>query len=108
MPYNGDRVKKCQRQLVSSAILSSDSASLHWLGINRGAIQCGLGLIRQRLPIVSWSSPSGGLELRFGFLHITDDGLPTVVHMDVLDTDKLLPAVTQRSEEHTSELQSPA
>jgi hypothetical protein len=29
--------------------------------------------------------------------HIADDGLPTIVYMDVLDTDKLLAAVTQSS-----------
>ena len=29
--------------------------------------------------------------------HIADDGLPIIVHMDVLDADKLLPAITQAS-----------
>ena len=29
--------------------------------------------------------------------HIADDGLTTVVHMDMLDADKLLPAITQAS-----------
>ena len=31
--------------------------------------------------------------------HVTDDGLTAVVHMDVLDSDKLLTAVTQASKE---------
>ena len=37
------------------------------------------------------------LTLGIGSLHIADDGLPTVVHMDVVDVDKLLTAVTQAS-----------
>jgi hypothetical protein len=35
--------------------------------------------------------------LRIRLFHIPDDGLPTIVHMDVLDADKLPPAVTQAS-----------
>ena len=35
--------------------------------------------------------------LRILLLHIADDGLPTIVHMNVLDADKLLAAVTQAS-----------
>ena len=31
--------------------------------------------------------------------HIADDGLPTVIHMNVLDADKLLPAITQASKQ---------
>jgi hypothetical protein len=34
---------------------------------------------------------------RNGLSHIADDGLPTIIYMDVLDADKLLPAVTQAS-----------
>jgi undecaprenyl pyrophosphate phosphatase UppP len=37
------------------------------------------------------------LTLRIRLFHIADDGLPTIVHIDVLDADKLLPAVTQAS-----------
>jgi hypothetical protein len=35
------------------------------------------------------------LATRLRPFHIADDGLPTLVHMDMLDPDKLLPAVTQ-------------
>ena len=31
------------------------------------------------------------------FFHIANEGLPTVVHMDVFDANVLLPAVTQAS-----------
>ena len=31
--------------------------------------------------------------------HIADDRLPTIVHMYVLDADKLLPAITQASKD---------
>ena len=37
------------------------------------------------------------LNLRILLLHIADDGLPALVHVDVLDADKLLAAVTQAS-----------
>jgi hypothetical protein len=38
------------------------------------------------------------LELAsIGFLHITDDGLPTLVHMNMLNADNLLTAVAQAS-----------
>jgi hypothetical protein len=30
-------------------------------------------------------------------LHIADDGLTTIVHMNMLDADKLLPAIPQAS-----------
>jgi hypothetical protein len=33
--------------------------------------------------------------LRIGFFHIADESLPTIVHMDVLDANKLVPAVAQ-------------
>ena len=29
--------------------------------------------------------------------HVTDDGLSTIIYMDVLDADKLLPAIAQPS-----------
>jgi hypothetical protein len=32
--------------------------------------------------------------LRIRLFHIADHGLPTIVHMDVLDANKLLPAET--------------
>ena len=35
------------------------------------------------------------LKLRILLLHIADNGLPTVIHMDMFDADKLLPAVAQ-------------
>ena len=31
--------------------------------------------------------------------HIADDGLPTIIHMDVLDAHKLLPAVAQAAKD---------
>jgi hypothetical protein len=34
-----------------------------------------------------------------GFFHIANDGLPTIVHVDVLDAHKLLPAVTQAAKD---------
>jgi hypothetical protein len=34
-----------------------------------------------------------------GLSHIADDGLTTIVHMDVLDAHKLLPAATQASKD---------
>jgi hypothetical protein len=37
------------------------------------------------------------LGTRLRPFHIADDGLPTIVHMDVLDADKLLTAGTQAS-----------
>jgi hypothetical protein len=37
--------------------------------------------------------------LRIGFFHIADDSLPTIVHVDVLDAHKLLPAVTQAAKD---------
>jgi hypothetical protein len=37
--------------------------------------------------------------LRILLFQIADDGLPTIVHMDVLDADKLLPTVTQASKD---------
>jgi hypothetical protein len=37
------------------------------------------------------------LELRIGFFHIADDRLPTIIHMDVLDADKLVTAIPQAS-----------
>ena len=37
------------------------------------------------------------LTLRLRLLHIADEGLPTIVHMDVLDTHNLLTAVPQAS-----------
>jgi hypothetical protein len=39
------------------------------------------------------------LTWRIRLLHIADDGLPTIVHMDVLDADKLLPAVAQAAKD---------
>ena len=42
------------------------------------------------------------LATRLRAFHIADDGLSTVIHMDVLDADKLLPAVTQASCEDNS------
>jgi hypothetical protein len=35
--------------------------------------------------------------LRIGFFHIADDGLPTIVDMDMFDADKLMTAITQPS-----------
>jgi hypothetical protein len=35
--------------------------------------------------------------LRIGFFHIADDGLPTIVDMDMFDADNLLSAMTQPS-----------
>jgi hypothetical protein len=35
--------------------------------------------------------------LRIRHFHIADDGLPTVIDVDVVDVDKLLTAVTQPS-----------
>ena len=35
--------------------------------------------------------------LRILLFNVADDSLPAIVHMDVLDADKLLPAVTQSS-----------
>ena len=40
-----------------------------------------------------------GLILRIRLFHIADDGLPTVVHMNMLNSNKLLPAVTQASKD---------
>jgi hypothetical protein len=37
------------------------------------------------------------LGLRNGLSHIADDSLPTFVHVDMLDANKLLPATTQPS-----------
>ena len=37
--------------------------------------------------------------LRIGFFHIADESLPTIVHMDVLDANKLVPAITQASKD---------
>ena len=37
--------------------------------------------------------------LSIRFFHIANDGLTTVVHMDMLDADKLLPAITQASKD---------
>ncbi len=37
------------------------------------------------------------LNLRILPLHIANDGLPTIAHMDVLDAHKLLPSVMQAS-----------
>ena len=37
--------------------------------------------------------------LSIGLFHIADESLPAVVHMDVLDTDKLLAATTQASKD---------
>jgi hypothetical protein len=37
------------------------------------------------------------LNLRILLLHIADDGLPPIVHMNMLDADNLLPASTQPS-----------
>ncbi len=37
-------------------------------------------------------------EARILLLHIADDGLPTIIHMDVLDPDKLLSSVAQASQ----------
>jgi hypothetical protein len=36
-------------------------------------------------------------SLRTGFFHIADDGLPTIVDMDMFDADKLMTAITQPS-----------
>jgi hypothetical protein len=36
-------------------------------------------------------------QLRIGFFHIADDGLPTIVDMDMFDADKLMTAITQPS-----------
>jgi len=46
----------------------------------------------------SGKSPLKLGPLRIGFFHIADDGLPTIVDMDMFDADKLLPADTQSAE----------
>jgi hypothetical protein len=38
------------------------------------------------------------IGLRIPFFDIADDGLPTVIHMDVLDADKLLSTIAKPSE----------
>ena len=37
------------------------------------------------------------LSLRIQLFHIADDGLPAIIDMDMLNADKLLPAMTQAS-----------
>jgi hypothetical protein len=49
---------------------------------------CGMTGTRQ-----SFTSSAALLNLRILLLHIADDGLTTIVHMDVLDADKLLAAI---------------
>jgi hypothetical protein len=39
-------------------------------------------------------SPATALSPCILLFHIADDGLPTVVHVDGLDADKLLPAIS--------------
>src|SRR5208282_4344836 len=59
------------------------------------------GEFNQGIPLPGLAKPSlpfaVGATLAYSAFHIADDGLPTVVHMDVLDADKLLTAVTQAS-----------
>ena len=43
-----------------------------------------------------------------GFFHIADDGLTTIVHMNVLDPEKLLPAVPQASKNLNLSLHKPS
>jgi hypothetical protein len=38
-------------------------------------------------------APAAALSPCILLFHIADDGLATIVHMDVLDADKLLPAI---------------
>ena len=58
-------------------------------------------LLTYPVPIVSgdlrrqgWCQAMLYRGLRIGFFHIADDGLPAIVHMDVLDAGKLLTAIT--------------
>jgi hypothetical protein len=38
-----------------------------------------------------------GRHLHIRFFHIPDDGLPTIVHMDMLDADNLLASASKAS-----------
>ena len=42
-------------------------------------------------------APAAALSPCILLFHIADDGLATIVHMDVLDADKLLPAIPKAS-----------
>jgi hypothetical protein len=69
-------------------------------GISRysGNSHCATTVRHQRLPaLADIQERPTEIGLRIGFFHIADDGLSAIVHMDVLNADKLLPAVTQAS-----------
>jgi hypothetical protein len=56
------------------------------------------------LPLVCFAAPPARHALRcplllIPFLHVADDGLPTIMDMHMLDADKLLPAVTAAAAE---------
>jgi hypothetical protein len=51
--------------------------------------------------VAAFTPPRCPSTLRIRLFHIADDGLPTIVHMDVLDADKLPPAVGQASKNST-------
>jgi len=53
----------------------------------------GIGITLKNRPSPQENHPEIGL--RIGFFQVANDSLPTVVHMDVLHTNKLVPAVTQ-------------
>ena len=55
-------------------------------------------LASEKRPVIRRSYRGCSSILRFPLFHIADDGLPTIVHMDMFDTDNLLPASTQPAE----------
>jgi hypothetical protein len=60
-----------------------------------GGKRCGFAQLLESIGIqVTSPRPPIRNALRFCFFNITDDGLPTIVHMHVLDADKLLAGAT--------------
>jgi hypothetical protein len=59
-----------------------------------GCMTIGMLAIRPQQSLLSLSA----LTLRIRLFHIADDGLPAVIHMNMLDADNLMSAVTQASE----------
>jgi hypothetical protein len=89
---------------VHDASASSNSLSLGPTGMAMLRIFCSMSSgvwlhepFSQQLANLRSSFALTGCALRIPTSHVADDGLPAFVHMNMLNADKLLPAVTQPS-----------
>jgi hypothetical protein len=67
--------------------------------LSAGSAETKEGILRRQAgrPVVRRTYRSCSSILRILLFHIADDGLSTIVHMDMLDANNLLTAMTQAS-----------